>query len=509
MGQMLAVFRKDVRREWPQLAGAVTLTVLAGLADRPGASAGYIANLMYLLCLVYWMCLGASVIQQEYLPGDRQYWLTRPYDWRWLLAAKLLFAFAFAALPLIVTKSAVLWANGVSPLRHAPAVLSISLGLAGAVGLLTGALAAVTRTLTQFLWGLLALVALEAAAIAAGVNYGGDWGALAWLRSVAVAAPVAAVSLAVLLLQYRRRRTRLSCTILSVAALLTAAVPFGNTWHNAWRLGNRLGPAVQPAPRPVTIAFDTTPRPRVRYADAPLFPGYGREGLYLPLRVSGIPSGSGVVSERAAVTLEGSRGQRWSSGWLPEGVLIGADPLTDVRFIQADGLAWQYLDVDRAFYQAVKDTPARIHVSIALTLLSDARSGAVQGYSRTGRVPLDGICEARPIQTFSKDLRGARGARNVGVSCAWPQPGPERAYVRASSPSQPEHSHALMASEAMSLFSVNQPVWRHEVATLAVRGADLQFIVETWRASGRLERSFDISGLRLKDYVAPRATGPQ
>ena len=224
MRQVLAIFRKDVRRQWPRLAGALALTVLTGCVDSPDPAGG-IANLLYLVWTACWVYIGASVIQQESLPGDRQYWLTRPYDWRKLLAAKVLFIILFAALPLIATKAAVLWANGTPPLRYAPAILSRSLAFTGAVGLLAGALAAVTGTLTQFLWGFLALAGLEAAAIALGVNYGGDWGAVAWIRSAMVEMLIAAAGVAVLLLQYRRRRTFVSRAILSVTALLVAVCP--------------------------------------------------------------------------------------------------------------------------------------------------------------------------------------------------------------------------------------------------------------------------------------------
>ena len=51
------------------------------------------------------MYLGVSVVQQERVPGDRQYWLTRPYDWRCLLAAKNAFLLIFLAPPLIAAKT--------------------------------------------------------------------------------------------------------------------------------------------------------------------------------------------------------------------------------------------------------------------------------------------------------------------------------------------------------------------------------------------------------------------
>ncbi len=506
MRQVLAIFRKDVRRQWPRLAGALALTVLTGCVDSPDPAGG-IANLLYLVWTACWVYIGASVIQQESLPGDRQYWLTRPYDWRKLLAAKVLFIILFAALPLIATKAAVLWANGTPPLRYAPAILSRSLAFTGAVGLLAGALAAVTGTLTQFLWGFLALAGLEAAAIALGVNYGGDWGAVAWIRSAMVEMLIAAAGVAVLLLQYRRRRTFVSRAILSVTALLVASAPFGSVWHGAWRLESTLHQAAGSESLPLTMSFDSAPRPQIRYSEAPLFPGLGREGFYLPIRVSGIPGGSGVLSQRVAVTLQGAGGRRWSSGWRPAGAVIGAGSLADSRLIRADGPAWQYLDVESAAYQAVKDAPVRLHVSIALMLLSASGTATMQGLSRKTHLSLDGICEAKLIPTFSNDLRGARGFRNVEAFCAWPQPAPERTYVRAASPFGSEDSYGLLTA-GPGFFSVEQSAWRREAVVLAVRGTDPRFTIESWRTTAYLERGFDVSGIRLKDYIAPRGYRP-
>lgn len=503
MKQVLAILRKDMLRLRLQLAGALALTVLIGYVDRPDSSS-FASNLAYILWIACWVYIGASLIHQEHLPGDRQYWLTRPYDWRRLLAAKVLFGIVFAVLPLIAIKMAVLWVNGIPPLRHAPAILSNSLAFMGAVGLFAGSLAAVTATLTQFLWGLLAISALGGVAIALGVDYGGDWGAISWIRSATVYLSLAAAGALVLLLQYRLRRTFASRVILSLAALIAAVAPFGNAWHDAWRLSSSA-----PESLPVRLSFDSTPRARMQYADAPMVVAPGYRGIYLPVRVSGIPSGSAMVSQRVEVTLAGSSGTLWTSGWRREGAVIGMDRLADVRFIRADGPAWQYLDIDRAIYETIKDVPVQINVSIALLLLSDRRTGSMPGFGRTKRLPLDGICDARPVPEFSRSIRAARDVRNAEMSCAWPKPGPERAYMRVTSPPGVEDSHALLTTHSDGVLSIDQPVWRRVRAVLAFRGAEPRFTLETWRASERLDRSFQISGVRLRDYAAPRATDPQ
>src|SRR5256885_7885270 len=49
---------------------------------------------MILLPLAWWTLI-ARVIHDEVLPGDNQFWITRPYSWKSLLGAKALFILAF------------------------------------------------------------------------------------------------------------------------------------------------------------------------------------------------------------------------------------------------------------------------------------------------------------------------------------------------------------------------------------------------------------------------------
>jgi len=55
-----------------------------------------------ILLLLTWWFLIVRAVQSEALPGDRQYWITRPYEWKKLLAAKLLFIGVFVHLAAFV-----------------------------------------------------------------------------------------------------------------------------------------------------------------------------------------------------------------------------------------------------------------------------------------------------------------------------------------------------------------------------------------------------------------------
>src|SRR5260370_33162319 len=50
--------------------------------------------------ILFWAFLIIRAVQGESLVGDRQWWVTKPYDWWNLLAAKLLFILIFISVPL-------------------------------------------------------------------------------------------------------------------------------------------------------------------------------------------------------------------------------------------------------------------------------------------------------------------------------------------------------------------------------------------------------------------------
>jgi len=49
-----------------------------------------------------WAFLIVQVIHGEMLAGHRQFWITRPYEWKKLLAAKVLFMVSTINLPVLV-----------------------------------------------------------------------------------------------------------------------------------------------------------------------------------------------------------------------------------------------------------------------------------------------------------------------------------------------------------------------------------------------------------------------
>ena len=101
MNQVWNIFRKDARHHWPEIAASLALLVAFAWLDirswssfddgiATGAAAAFsfffvsqmLPGLIKPLLLLSWMFLIVRVVHEESLVGDRQFWVTRPYDWK-------------------------------------------------------------------------------------------------------------------------------------------------------------------------------------------------------------------------------------------------------------------------------------------------------------------------------------------------------------------------------------------------------------------------------------------
>jgi hypothetical protein len=131
MRQILHVFRKDVRRHWPEAAVSIALLLVHGwnevhlwYNEEPLGIWGlfgfrFLSGLLIALVPIAWAFMFVRVIHAEPLVGDRQFWVTRPYEWKKLLAAKLLYALVFINIPMLVLQVYLLAKVGFNPLTYA------------------------------------------------------------------------------------------------------------------------------------------------------------------------------------------------------------------------------------------------------------------------------------------------------------------------------------------------------------------------------------------------------
>jgi len=132
MKQVLSIFLKDVRHYWGESAASIALVVafgwneVRGWAHEDHVAVGigglfsyrFLSGLVVVLVPIAWSFLAVRVIQSESLVGDRQFWVTRPYEWKELLAAKVLFVLTFVNLPLLVLDVFLLKKAGFTPTNY-------------------------------------------------------------------------------------------------------------------------------------------------------------------------------------------------------------------------------------------------------------------------------------------------------------------------------------------------------------------------------------------------------
>src|SRR5262245_12793439 len=114
MIQSLHIMQKDVRYLWRELALLVVLVVLFGWKEFVWTEPLLELTAIYLI---------ARVFHAEAIPGDTQFWITRPYSWKSLLAAKMLFVLVFINMPLVIARIALLDRQGFPIVSNLPALL--------------------------------------------------------------------------------------------------------------------------------------------------------------------------------------------------------------------------------------------------------------------------------------------------------------------------------------------------------------------------------------------------
>src|SRR5229473_2455346 len=132
MKQILNIFKKDVRHYWRESVVSIALMAafawydvrswanegLTGYAYEAGSfffDSRFLSGLVNVLLPISWAFVIVRVIQGESLVGDRQFWVTRPYEWKKLLAAKILFILVLINLPMLPAGMFLLFKAGFAP----------------------------------------------------------------------------------------------------------------------------------------------------------------------------------------------------------------------------------------------------------------------------------------------------------------------------------------------------------------------------------------------------------
>lgn len=376
VSQIFHIFRKDARHHWPEIL--VSLLVLAAYTWYSGRQAGpapffvpgypttsalwiALAGVLPLLLVVAWFFLIFRVVQDESLIGDRQFWVTRPYRWPSLLAAKVLFLVAFVHFPLFVAHCILLQLAGFPFASHLMGLIVLQVGLAFFL-LFPSTIAVLTRSLPQALVGTLAallLFFLYDSGVSAIPNH-----ALSGLAhsfgDTLQAAVLLFAPIAVTLWQYARRRIVPPTAILLSAGLLIAlsqvATPYRTLLESQFPLPNSVHPA------PVELAI-LPPPPLVSNPAAPLpYPLADTATINIPLRVSGVTPGSAVVVSAIRASIQGQANFEWHSNWTGYRLYLWPD--------STSGAA--HFSLPRSTYDRLRSSTVRVRLAFAVSRYAES-----------------------------------------------------------------------------------------------------------------------------------------
>jgi hypothetical protein len=368
--------------------------------------------LLMLLIPVSWWLFITRVVHEERLVGDRQFWITRPYEWEKLLAAKALIVACFICPPLAAAQWWLLAEAGLHPASHIGALFYDWLLIAAVFALPLAALAAVTRNfarMTLTLLGILVFAAVAAATASALLQKGVLHSPVEHNNPFDI--PILLVICAtVIVVVYRSRRIALARVIfLALPVLLfLSSVLFSSD-----AMINRAYPENMAA----DIQFSPKDNPW------PAHPAISPRQLYIqiPVRASGIAPGDLWIGKGVRITIEAGGQTLWVSPWQQLSF-----------YLPTNGDATLGFNVDRTIFDRVQPEPVTLRVEIAL---DQARRQQVEE-SRLSlqdvEIPWLGVCSAIVDPEHPEIDKGKPSPAIDGFTCRSAMRDPQLTYVETA-----------------------------------------------------------------------------
>jgi hypothetical protein len=478
MRQALHIFVKDTRRLRYDVI--VTLVLVAAFAwclghrapafDPQTAKLYAVAELLRLLLPFAWWYLVARAIYGEPLPGDRQFWVTRPYRWKSLLGAKILFIAVFVILPLLLSDCAILTLQGFSPSDHRAGLAWHPLVFSIVFLLPVAALACVTVSIAQMALTFLAAIAILVVLGLSGIGPTTLWfGSLDWVRSSLAFLVVLLGALTVMILQYCSRRTGLSRILAGATLGLALIAQSFLPWTIAFALQSRLAKShidtslisgqFQPGGRPPAAASPV--------ADT-------KVKVRLPIGFSGVPLGMAAAVDDMAGELV-----------LPDGELSKPMPMSG----SDKDKPWYTMPVERSMYERVKSTPLRVHVIILLTVYGNLHTERMPLEGNSHRVPGIGVCAAQPFELQKATI----------INCLVPFRLPVRTLAQFENgvtvEGQGESLHTPYPAD-FGFSPIDFPTWQlpNEAGATAI-------VFTTMQPLAHIRREVDIPNVQLAEFA--------
>jgi|GEM_PF-1069050 hypothetical protein len=413
MKQVLAIFKKDARHLWPEILASVVITAafaiiypvnwreVEGFGARTFSPFGLASNIRHILpdCFIIlvplsWLILIGRLVQVETLVGNTQFWVTRPYEWHKLLAAKALFLAAFLYAPFFIAQCTLLAEAGFNP-QHYLQGLFINLFYTTVVFVLPLAvLSSLTSSFGRLLLAILGLVLYIAtvAYLDSRLPYeltSAPTGILGDVFSVIFI--VCGCGFAILVL-YITRKVRTGWLLLASICLLLTALGVVNP--DRW-LMNRQYPALNAS---TSDAMDLAYAGSEEHQPtATSSPDNDLIDFSIPLTIRGASHELALQTVALKVAMETPDGVHWESGWQEDysGYLAAGNPDFNQSF-----------KIRRVDYDRLRKSPVTLRLSVAVHTANATGTFQMQFQPTEITVPEVGICTPQLIDADPTSVSG-------------------------------------------------------------------------------------------------------
>lgn len=364
MSQTLHILRKDIRHHWPEILLSLALMV-AFAVEQPRSWTHQaldsrflytLTNYLPVLMILSWIFLIIRLVQGESLVGDRLFWITRPYEWHKLLAAKLLAVILFIHLPLFVSQLILLKiasfpvVSSIPGLLYVHSLFVLALWLPGfTIGSITSGIGQAALLILALVLGLLGLVYIIS--IRPDMDFATDV-TDNWQESVYVLAALTAI-----FLQYVYRRTIFSRLIVAAGlasiCLIILLAPYESLINRDFPL------PTQNHPRPAQFSLNRSLS--FEHAPGKQTNSYGDEvDLEIPLQLSGLAEKTILDIRGVKLDIDLPAGEHWTSGWhkLYHRITYGRT------------LDWPSISMKKSVFNRIKDVPVRASITLGMNLYS-------------------------------------------------------------------------------------------------------------------------------------------
>jgi hypothetical protein len=423
----------------------------------------------------------ARAIQADPIPGDRQFWLTRPYRPMSLCGAKLIFLLACVNLPIGLAQLAVVLRLRFPLGQEILGLLGTQVLILGA-GLMVAAVAATTTSPPPFV----AVIAVLLVAVSA---VGAAWPQqdqrflhippqVEWMGSLTLFVVLSLTGVLIVLWQYRNRRTLLS----RIVGISVFAVAFGlYFWIPAqWPLNAETLLSVQPAlAANARVTLDMAQRSAQASEQWWSMRSEPTKVMVIdvPLAVTGLPPGLDTLADYVSLSFS------WADrNWSPELKPGEAHRSSDLGTSLVDTV----VPVDLDLYKVHRQMPVTIRGTLYLTIFGDPEKRKIA--LRNGPANAQDGLQCLIGDTFGRD-RETFLCRSL---FRWPS-----RLVRGEGPNAA--SDISVSAPSYSPLPVEMDLGMVAYHWGAPNPANEATIVTT-RPLAHFRRDFELTGIRLADF---------